>query len=172
MKQFWFLAASLGVLIGLAVLLLRSADENLAPPPILAKEVSASPQLASEPPASISKQKLSVEEFRMLGVDVIKTLPRQPSRNKTNQENVGEALPLVVAGKQLSRMADALAEEPTLIQEALPVYLHCATAQEFSLFVRALCYANYEFYARSIQAKRESHRVPREVRQLANRMRD
>jgi len=161
MKLAIWVAASVFFLLASGTILLRSTQAPLA----LEPAPNSAPAAAEPEPSAPTT--LSTEEFRTLGAELMRTLPRRKGSTKVNGD---VSLPLVFAEERLVTVAEAVRNEPALEEDALLLYRECAQAEQFPDTVRALCF----LYLRSLAALTGKNlprtSVPYEIRALGEKL--
>lgn len=170
MKRWIFLALAVGIVVGAGALLLttRQAPDVETPATFERVEDTQLPDSASD--LSGAKH-LSTEEFRALGAEVMKALPRKEDLQKIKaEESNGTPPALIAAGVELGKISEAAANEPALEAEAVTLYRECAASPQHPDSVRALCFSNYKRLAQKTGAPVDEAVASKAIRQLAEKL--
>ncbi len=171
MKHLWWPVIVVGILAGSAWLLLRTEQAPL--PPVVAEN----PVAAVDPAAAVveeeSTPQITVEQFRSLGAEVMRSLPtRQSVKSLTAEETHGVPVPLFVAGERLGAIAEAVENNFSLAEEAILLYKGCASSGQYPDSVRALCYLNYRALVKKLGQPVARKLVPSHISDFAERLKN
>lgn len=191
MKKWVLLALAMGILAGVGAVLLSTRQAPLVSEAFEETE-QAEPSEPSEPSAqegiatgtdtastteTISdanlsvKKLLSVEEFRALLVSVRSSLPRKETLQGMSEVDTHSAPePIIEAGRQLGRVSQALADDPSHAREAFAFYENCAGTLDYADSVRALCFFHYRAIGGSLGLDIRENVAPLKIRELADRL--
>lgn len=173
MKRWLFLALAVVTVIGIGALLLRTRQA-----PDITQDSEEIPvlneTLAPPPPVSdlaASRPRLSTEEFRQIGAEVMKSLPtKNDLQNLDAAQAHGTPPPILTAGLALGKLAEAIGDDPALEAEAVTLYRECAASPQYPDSVRALCFSNYKRLTRKTGAAFNQYVVNKALRQLAEKL--
>lgn len=177
MKRWIFLALAVLIVVGSGALLLHTQQAPLVSvnetvEPALEPVTVPTPAPVSDVAAPAAPVKhMSTEEFRALGAEVMKALPTKADLKKlTDEEAHGTPAPIITAGVELGKIAEAIADDPALEAEAITLYRECAASPQHPDSVRALCYSNYKRLAKKTGADFDQTVVKKYLRDLADRL--
>jgi hypothetical protein len=176
MKRWVFLALAILIVLGAGVLLLHTRQAPLVTEAetaaVEAPEPAPMPAPVSDTAAPAAPVKhLSTEEFRALGAAVMQALPTKADLRKLSDAEAHETpAPIITAGIELGKIAQAVADDPALEAEAITLYRECAVSPQHPDSVRALCYSDYKRLAKKTGADFDEHIVKRYLRDLADRL--
>lgn len=192
LKPIPFIVAALVILVGAGAVLIHTRQASVEPARIselnefetegleplspdgseaVVQDVVVTQQSAPVPPAALAGKKLSVEEFRSLGMEVMKELPtKRAIQNEKATSNEASPLPVIDASKALEKISNAVKAEPSLEAEAVPLYRECASSSTFADSVRALCYSHYRALSQRLGKPLTDKGVPRFIRNMADQM--
>jgi hypothetical protein len=145
MRLFIGLVIALAILVGGGAVLLSTNQAPLPLPP----PAKAPPPAA---PAQPEKKTMSTEQFRLVGAEVMESIPSRDAYKK------GETLPILKAGERFALINEAIGDDPALRDEAITLYRSCAVSGQYQDSVRALCY----WYLRRL-SKEAGKTVPRKA---------
>lgn len=173
MKRWLFLALAVAIVIGVGALLLRTRQA-----PDISQNPEEFPQLSETVPSPMpvsdvaaSRPRLSTEEFRQIGAEVMKSLPtKNDLQNLDSAQAHGTPPPIVTAGLALGKLAEAIGDDPALEAEAVTLYRECAASPQHPDSVRALCFSNYKRLTRKTGAVFNQYVVNKALRQLAEKL--
>ncbi len=163
-KYQWKLGVSfsfgLFLLIGLGMVLLRT---HQAPLPMGKEEVQDEivAVAASTDAKAMESKPLSQEEFRMLGAEVMKSLPSPTT-------SVEGGLPILNSGERFAPIEEAIRKEPSLAEEGILLYLECGKSSHLPVSVRALCVTYLEQHKKNFGKKVSTEMIPRRISDLAH----
>ena len=172
----------LGLLIvgALKVLTLRVESESEAPavteksePAQAPAKVAPAPDQAP-PPAKAVAAPLAPEtsgrsdRFSALTQRTLKSLVTQQDLRKLSEAEL-HTTPrvLLMSGLALGKIAEAIAQDPSLVPQAIEFYTDCAVSGDIAQTVRALCLARYQHHSGKSVPAVASSRIPESVIQLA-----
>lgn len=116
-------------------------------------------------------KRLSTEEFRTMAAKVAKELPtKQSVQGLTDKDAHTMPKPMLEAGQQLGLIAQAVANEPSLAQDAYLFYEKCAGSSQYLDAVRALCFSNYKDLGSKLGLAVKEEVAPRKIRELAEKI--
>jgi hypothetical protein len=162
-KYQWKLGVSFSValllLIGMGMVLLRT---HQAPLPLGKEEIQDEivAVAAATDAQSLDAKPLSQDEFRMLGAEVMKSLPSSSS-------SLEVGLPILNAGLRFSPIEEAIRKEPSLADEGILLYLECGKSSHLPVSVRALCVTYLEQHKKNFGKKVSTEMIPRRISDLA-----
>lgn len=184
MKKWILLAVAIGILVGVGAILLSTRQAPLitetnepaaqTAPSVATNTITdtaATTATETAADASVAKKILSAEEFRALLLSVRAALPRKEALQKLDESEIhGTPEPIVEAGRQLGRVAQALADDPSHAREAFGFYESCAGTHDFADSVRALCFFHYRAVGGSLGLEVRESIAPQDIRDLADRL--
>lgn len=159
MRQWLVIGIALFVLVASGAFLIFTQQSH--EPAVAPVEAEVIPTPA---PVSLDQVHFSVEEFRALGAEVMKSLPVKSA------EQTESVPPLVKAGAELGKIGDAVAKDPALTDEALTLYRECAASPQHPDSIRALCFSNYRRLAKKSGKAYDEHVVRKNIRDLAEKL--
>ncbi len=119
----------------------------------------------------LAGKRLSTEEFRTMTAKVAKDLPTKKSVQGISEKDAHTLpAPMVEAGRQLGLIAQAVANEPSLANDAYLFYEKCAGSDQYLDAVRALCFSNYKGYGSKLGLAVRNEVAPAKIRELAERL--
>lgn len=155
-----------GVLVGFSLLggwgivLLRTHQAPLTMESQKGIDEISSVQAATQTPQPPTTEEapLSQEEFRLLGAEVMKSLP---------QSSVDSELMILLAAEKFDPIQKAIRREPTLVSEGILLYEECGKSEQLKFSVRALCVAYVEKHTRSLGKRPMLEKFPKKLVDLA-----
>ncbi|MGE3262579.1 MAG: hypothetical protein AB7K68_12430 [Bacteriovoracia bacterium] len=177
MKRWIFFTVAILVVIGAGAILLTTRQAPTTLEAASSPAADAISGITDEVPAPLpvsdvaSVKRLSTEEFRALGAEVMKALPNKNDLQRLREaETHGTPPALIAAGIQLGKIAEAVANEPALEAEGITLYRECAASPQHPDSVRALCYSNYKRLSEKAGIPVNQYVVSKSLRQLAEKL--
>jgi hypothetical protein len=170
------IAFAILILAGSGAFLLRSNEPQDVQAVPATEAKAGSPALPLSVPGNASDQsaalrRLSVEEFRALGAEVMKALPTRADLQKSSDEDLHYIPPpLIKAGAELGKIAEAIANEPSLESEGVTLYHECAASPQHPDSIRALCFSNYRRLTKKTGKPFDQYVVRKNLRDLADKL--
>jgi hypothetical protein len=163
MKLLLWIAAAHALLVGIAIVLLRTEQAPDLPPPEAPKPIvqtTAELQAAAEKAAR--EKEITTEKFRTMAAEAMSSMPKQGSESAES--------PIYAASQRVALILEKSAGDPALQEEARILFQSCSLSVQYSDAIKALCYLNFRNLSRTLGKEVPNRMVGKHIRDLADQL--